>query len=178
MRIYLIGYMGAGKTSIGRELADRLNLEFVDIDLFIEKRYKKSINKIFSEYGEDYFRKIEHNILKEISFFENIIVSTGGGTACFYDNIDIMNNNGITIYLSTSPEILSKRLYSCKDRRPLIKDKNKHELITFIKNNLAQRISHYNKAHIIFDTDKISRKEDINFFLSDLIQEIHKKSNI
>lgn len=167
--------MGAGKTSIGRELAKKMDLDFIDIDIFIEKRYNKSINQLFSEYGENRFREIECEVLKELSAFENAVISTGGGTACFFDNMSLMNQNGITIYLSATPEVLSKRLYSCRNRRPLIKDKNEDELINFIKDSITVRETHYNKAHIIFDTDQIIKKDDINYYLPTLIQEIYNK---
>ena len=176
LRIYLIGYMGAGKTTIGRQLASKLSLDFIDLDIFIEKRYNKTIGQIFEEYGEAYFRELENSILKEIATFENVIISTGGGTACFFDNIDIMNKNGITIYLETSPAILSKRLYPCRDRRPLIKDKNDEELILYIEANLKNRVSFYEKSHLVFNTDNILQKEDVSLHLDSLIETIQRNT--
>lgn len=175
LQIYLIGYMGAGKTTIGRQLASKLSLNFIDLDLFIENRYSKTINQIFKEYGEAYFREIESNILKEIATFENVVISTGGGTPCFFDNIDVMKNNGITVYLETSPGILTKRLSPCKEKRPLIKDKNDEDLMLYIESNLKERIPFYEKSHLVFNTDKILQKEDVGLHLESLINSIEKQ---
>jgi shikimate kinase len=90
---FLIGYMGSGKTTLGKQLAKKLNLQFVDMDLFIENRYHKSISEIFKEKGEDGFREIERRTLQEIAGFENVIISTGGGLPCFFDNMDLMNKS-------------------------------------------------------------------------------------
>ena len=97
--IFLIGYMGVGKTTIGKQIAQGLGREFVDMDLFIENRYHKAVSGIFAEKGEDFFREIEHRILQEVAQFENTVIATGGGTPCFFDNMDLMNRTGITVYL-------------------------------------------------------------------------------
>jgi len=155
-RTYLIGYMGSGKTTIGKKLAKKLGFQFVDVDCFIESRQRKTINEIFSEKGEDAFRLMEHNALEEISLFENVIISTGGGAPCFHNNIELMNKNGFTIYLKTSPEELAKRLNKNKNKRPLLRDKTPEEMLAFIAENLEKRDYYYNQAQLIFDTRQMS----------------------
>ena len=102
-RIFLIGYMGVGKTTLGKALADRTGLSFIDLDLFIEGRYRKTIRQIFEAEGEEAFREIERKALHEVAEFEDIILSTGGGTPCFFDNMTYMNSVGTTVYLKASP---------------------------------------------------------------------------
>jgi len=168
-RIYLIGYMGSGKTTIGRELAKKLDFQFIDVDHFIENRQRKTINKIFSEKGEDAFRLIEHKALEEISLFENVVVSTGGGAPCFYNNMELMNNNGYTIYLKTSPEELTKRLSITKNERPLLKEKTPEEMQAFIAENIEKRNDYYNQARLIFDAEQMLAKPDIKNTVDNLI---------
>jgi shikimate kinase len=169
-RLFLVGYMGAGKTTLGKLLAKKLNLHFLDVDLFIENRYHKSITAIFEEKGEAEFREIERQILQEIIGFENVIIATGGGLPCFFDNMDLMNQTGITIYLRTGVEELTKRLKSSKQKRPLIKGKTLEELKDFIETSLKKREIFYNKASIIFDTDTFSAKKNNHAEVEDLVR--------
>lgn len=150
-RIFLVGYMGSGKTTVGQLLAKDLGYSFIDLDTYIEKRYLKKINDIFAEQGEDKFREIENRILQEVSEMDNVVVSTGGGAACFYNNMQIMNQSGVSIYLRLSPDKLAERLYKAKAMRPLIKDKTATELPEFINEMLAKREPYYNKASYIID---------------------------
>jgi len=167
--------MGVGKTTAGRELAKSLGLEFIDLDHFIQNRYNKAISQIFEEEGESKFREIENKVLKEISTFENVVVSTGGGVPCFYDNIDIMNNSGITVYLKATPELLADRLILCKDKRPLIRDKNEQELLLFVKESLRKREQFYSQAQITFETEELVNKYDVENYVSKLKQSIEEK---
>lgn len=160
-RILLIGYMGAGKTTLGRALADDLGLEFIDLDHYIEKRYRKTISDIFAEKGEEEFRRLEQRMLHEVAEFENVIISTGGGTPCFFDNIDYMNTQGITVYLKVPIERLFTRLSIARNKRPLIKDKNDEELRTFIASQLEQREPAYTKALHTYIADKLEDKDQI-----------------
>lgn len=146
MRIYLIGYMGCGKSTLGKRLAKHLNLEFVDMDHYIEMRNHKTIPQIFAEEGESEFRKKERKALEELSEFSNIVIATGGGAPCFFDNIDLMNQTGATIYINIDPAILADRLIHSKTERPLIKGKTKEELIVFIDEMLAKRRPFYSQA--------------------------------
>jgi len=168
-RIYLIGYMGSGKTTIGAKLAKKLGFEFIDVDHFIENRQRKTISKIFSEKGEDAFRLVEHNALKEIALFENVVISTGGGAPCFYDNMELMNKSGFTVYLKTSPEELTKRLSIAKSQRPLLKDKTTEEMQTFIAENLEKRNYYYNQARLIFDAEQMLTETDVDNIVKNLI---------
>ena len=168
-RIYLIGYMGSGKTSIGKGLADKLGFQFIDTDHFIENRQRKTINEIFSQKGEDTFRFMEHKALEEISLFENVVISTGGGSPCFYSNMELMNKSGFTIYLKTSPEELTKRLNLTKNKRPLIKEKTSEEMQAFIAENIEKRNHYYDQAQLIFDAEQALAIPSINNIVDNLI---------
>ena len=146
MRIYLIGYMGSGKSTLGRRLSKHLSVQFVDMDHYIEERNYKTIPQIFAEEGEAEFRKKERKALEELSEFTDIVIATGGGAPCFFDNIDLMNKSGKTIYLNIDPEILAERLIKSKTERPLIKGKSKEELVAFIDSTLKKRNEFYKQA--------------------------------
>lgn len=167
--LFLIGYMGAGKTTIGKLLADKLNLLFIDMDVFIENRFRKSVSMIFKERGEDGFRKIEKMVLEEVAGFENVIISTGGGTPCFFENMELMNQSGLTVYLKVSPEELAKRLYKCKQPRPLIKDKSLDELKVFVEENLKLREPYYMRSAIVIDGEKLTTAKDSEARVNDVI---------
>ena len=150
-RIILIGYMGAGKTTLGKSLARHLGLEFIDLDWYIENRFHQSVSQLFATRGEEGFRKIEQNMLHEVAEFEDVIISAGGGTPCFFDNMEYMNQQGLTVYLKATPEILRTHLRMGKQKRPLIAQKNDEELDIFIRESLDKRESYYNQARLIFD---------------------------
>ncbi len=169
-RIFLIGYMGAGKTTAGKELAKKMNMEFIDMDHYIQARYQKTVGQLFSEYGEAEFRNIERKILREVSDIENVVISTGGGTPCFFDNMDYMNQVGTTVYLKASPQALSDRLNTCKEKRPLIKDKSEEELYAFVVDSLEKREPSYSKAHVIFGTEELISREDVEGYVEQLLK--------
>ena len=154
-RIFLTGYMGAGKTTLGRALAAEMGIPFIDLDHYIEKRHCKTIAQLFAEKGEEGFREIERRMLHEVGEFEDVIISTGGGTPCFFDNIEYMNAQGTTVYLDVPVERLHIRLSIEKAKRPLIKDKNDEELMAFITEQLAKRAPHYCKAQYSFRADRL-----------------------
>ena len=147
MRIYLIGYMGCGKSTLGRKLAKHGGLQFIDMDHYIEKRNYKTVPQIFAEDGEAEFRKKERKALEELSEFSKVVIATGGGAPCFFDNVDLMNRTGKTIYLNIDPKILADRLMKSKTERPLIKGKSEEELVAFIGENLTKRNEFYMQAH-------------------------------
>lgn len=167
-RIFLIGYMGAGKTTIGRTLAQRMSLSFIDLDNYIENRYQKTIKQLFIEKREEGFREIERNLLREVAEFENIIISTGGGAPCFFDNILFMKEKGTVIYLKVSVGELVKRLEAAKHTRPLLKDKNQEELCKFITETLEKRNHYYMQASLIFDAEKMYNDADVRKITEEL----------
>ena len=171
-RIFLIGYMGAGKTTAGKELAKVLELEFIDLDHFIQARCQKTVSQLFQDVGEAEFRKIESTVLKEVGEFENVVISTGGGTPCFFDNMEYMNKAGTTVYLNAAPEALAARLNTCKEKRPLIKDKNEEELFAFVVESLEKRNPYYTQAQIIFETEELVNRDDVNKYVQQLIDKL------
>lgn len=172
-RIFLIGYMGAGKTTIGRLLAARLNLSFVDLDLFIEKRFHKTINEIFAEKGEEGFRLMEREALHEVGEYEDALISVGGGAPCFFDNIRFMNEKGQSIYLKVNADVLAARLNTGKHSRPLLKDKTEAEIKDFIVSMLEKREPFYNQAGLVFDSSAYSHKGGIEEMIPHLIEKLN-----
>ena len=160
-RIILIGYMGAGKTTIGKALSKELGIIFYDLDWYIESRMRKTVSEIFAERGEEGFRKIEYNMLHEVAEFEDVIISCGGGTPCFFDNMDYMNQQGQVVYLKAEPEVLYKHLQMAKVERPLLKGKSKEELLTFIKEQLDKREPFYTKARYTLDVSLMDNYDKI-----------------
>ena len=147
MRIYLIGYMGCGKSTLGKKLSKHLGLQFIDMDHYIEKRNCRTVPQLFEEYGEEIFRQRERKALEELSEFTDVVIATGGGAPCFFDNISLMNRTGKTIYLNIPPKILASRLLKSKTERPLIKGKSREELIEFIDETLHKRNEFYKQAN-------------------------------
>jgi len=146
--IFLIGYMASGKTSTGKLLAEELGLQFVDMDAHIESTHAKTVPQIFQELGEAKFRELERKALHEVAQFENVIVSTGGGSPCFFDNITYMNAHGLTIYLKFSAEHLTARLSVKPHKRPLVAAQKPEDLLGFVTNALAAREQFYNQASL------------------------------
>jgi shikimate kinase len=146
MLIFLVGYMGCGKTTFGRQLASELGWRFADLDELIEERYKISITDFFGKYGEDNFRRIENMMLREVLSWKNSIISTGGGTPCYYNNMELMNRFGVTVFLDTSISALVERLIRGKRKRPLLKGVGIEELNVKINNHLSQRRFYYEQA--------------------------------
>ena len=161
IRIVLIGYMGSGKTTVGKALAKELGLPFYDLDWYIESRMRKTVAQIFAERGEEGFRKIEYNMLHEVAEFEDVIISCGGGTPCFFDNMDYLNQQAQVVWLRCEPEVLHKHLLMGKGERPLLKGKTPEELIDFIRQQLEQREPYYSKARYMLDVSLMDNYEKI-----------------
>ena len=155
-RIFLIGYMGAGKTTVGKVLSRQLELSFIDLDHYIEGRYHKTVGQLFAEKGEDAFRDIERRMLREVAAFEDVLVSTGGGAPCFFDNMELMNGAGVTVYFKLAPEKLAARLEHGKAKRPLLRGKSQQELVEYIRENLERREPFYSRARLIVACDSMS----------------------
>jgi shikimate kinase len=154
MKIYLIGYMGSGKSTLGFELAEVLGIPWKDLDDEFELRYKISISNFFEKYGENAFRELEHKLLTEFASIPDIVVSTGGGTPCFFGNMDIMNRTGLTIYLSGEPELLVSRINISGRKRPLFQQMKNENLLQNISRHLNTRKEYYEKAQMIVDASK------------------------
>lgn len=165
-RIFIVGYMGAGKTTVGKGLAKLRELTFLDLDAFIENKYRKTVSQLFAEKGESEFRRMEQSALREVSEFENIVVSTGGGAPCYNDNMELMNKAGTTVYIEAGPEELAARLLASKTVRPLIAGKSRDELIPFITRHLEERKRYYQKAHIVYHTDRLLTKEQVHLTIN------------
>ncbi|HAB26471.1 MULTISPECIES: shikimate kinase [Xanthomarina] len=158
MKIVLLGYMASGKSLIGRELAKVLKMDYLDLDDFIEKNEGKSIEKIFLEKGEIFFRKIENSYLQAlISSKNNLVLSLGGGTPCFTNNLELLKNNKeiTTFFLNVPVSELAKRLMSDKENRPLVKYvSNETDMLEFVGKHLFERLPFYNQAHFKMDANK------------------------
>jgi len=167
-RIFLIGYMGAGKTTLGKAFAREMNLSFVDQDWYIEERFHKTVQEIFAERGEQGFRELERQMLHEIAEFENVVISTGGGAPCFYDNMDFMNLKGDTVFLNVTPEVLFSRLKMASQNRPILRGKTNEELKAFIAKALEKRAPFYSMAKYIFNADELEDIYQIKFSVNKL----------
>ena len=161
VRIIIVGYMGSGKTTVGKALSKDLGIPFYDLDWYIESRMRKTVAQIFAERGEEGFRKIEHNMLHEVAEFENVIISCGGGTPCFFDNMDYMNGQGETVYLQASPDVRYNHLKMGKTERPLLKNKTPEEMQVFIAEQLEKREPYYSKAKHTLNVDLLENYEKI-----------------
>lgn len=167
-RIFLIGYMGAGKSTMGKALAKTMDLTFIDLDDFIVNRQHKTVSEIFEEVGEDGFRQIERKALIEVAAYENVVISLGGGTPCFFDNMDVVNKAGKSVYLRPSEEVLLQRLIKGKSKRPLLAQKSDDEILQVIREQLAWREPYYLRASLVFEASHLENKEDIHFHSEEL----------
>jgi shikimate kinase len=156
VRIFLIGFMGSGKTYWGKIWAPLKDFDFYDLDEVIEAKEGKSIAAIFEKQGEAYFRRTETEALHTFSEKDNCIIACGGGAACFNDNMQWMNENGLTVYLFASPQYILQRIKEETDKRPLINNLNEAELLFFIEQKLKEREPFYNKAKIILPARKLN----------------------
>ena len=160
-RIIIIGYMGAGKTTVGKALSKELGIPFYDLDWYIESRMHKTVAQLFAERGEEGFRKVERNMLHEVAEFEDVVISCGGGTPCFFDNMEYLNQQGETVYLKADPEVLYGHLLMGKTVRPLLVGKSKEELLAFIREQLEKREPFYTKAKHTLDVSLMDNYEKI-----------------
>lgn len=157
MKIYLIGMPGSGKTTIGEQLSRRMGMDFVDLDREIEMREGRAVHEIFSADGEDYFRRVESQLLHELSASPtSFIMSTGGGTPCFYNGIDVINQNGVSVFLDDSIDVLLTRLSNNKDR-PLLKSASTGEMKERLETLRNSRLKHYSKAAITVESPTVSK---------------------
>jgi len=153
MNVFLIGFMASGKTTLGSQLGALLGMRYVDMDEYIEQKNGNTIRKIFVTKGEEYFRNLEKEALSDLAKENGVIVATGGGSACFHNNIDVMNSHGLTVYLKVSTEELVRRLEATKVDRPLLWGKSNDELTVYITEMLKIREPFYSKAKVIIPSD-------------------------
>ena len=153
--VFLIGFMGSGKTYWGNIWAKQSGLAFYDLDEVIEKKEGKTISAIFEKEGEDHFRKMEAIALRTFAETDNCVIACGGGTACFNDNMQWMNANGKTIYLLATPQYIFDRVLEEKGKRPLIKKHNEAELLFFIEQKLKEREPFYTQAKKILTVTEL-----------------------
>jgi shikimate kinase len=156
MKIYLLGFMGAGKSYWGKQLADHWQLPYYDLDEVIVEAEEMAIADIFSSKGEDYFREKESQLLRELSQEENFLISCGGGTPCFQENMDFMNEHGTTIWINPSVEAMVERLQRKKFKRPLIAGLEDEDLVGFVEKKMAERLPFYQQSKHIITSDNIS----------------------
>lgn len=156
MRIYLLGYMGSGKSSIGKKIATKLKYSYIDLDQSIEKEHNQSISALFADKGEHEFRRIERLALHKTFISDNLVVSTGGGTSVFFDNLELMLKNGLCIYLKADSGILTNRLIPNQKQRPLIAHLDKEDLQIFIEDQLKIRAPFYEKAQLHIESKDLT----------------------
>lgn len=149
MKIFLIGFMGSGKTTLGKRLATKLKYPFIDIDARIEAKIGSTIAEYFDKNGEVAFRQVENSVMKDADIPQNAVVATGGGAPCYLDNLEWMNNHGLTIYLSLSPKALAKRLENGVEQRPVLQNLKGEALEKFITEKLKSREPFYKQAKLI-----------------------------
>lgn len=164
--------MCVGKTTVGKALAKELGQTFYDLDWYIEERFHTKVSKVFAEEGEARFRDLERRMLHEVAEFENVVVSCGGGTPCFYDNMEYMNRTGQTFYLKASPETIMQHLSMSRGERPLLKGKNPGELHAYILEQLAQREPFYEKAQHIIDVNVLDSFDRISLVVDDILAKV------
>ncbi len=176
--IFLIGYMGCGKTTLGRAVGRRTGINFIDLDIYIENRFHASVNDLFAARGEEGFRKVERAMLEEVSAFEDTLIACGGGTPCFFNNMELMNDCGVTVWLNTPSQRIIDRLKRNRSRRPLLAGKTDEELSEFVTSSMLVREPFYSRASARFngeeleDADQISRS--VQMFISEFLPDLHE----
>ena len=177
IRVFLMGFMGAGKTTLGKALAKDLEVSFVDLDQYIERRYLKSVSQIFAIRGEQGFREIESRMLREVGEFDDVIVSCGGSTPLIGDNMDFMLEHGQTVYLKCENDTLLRRLKSARSQRPLIASKTDDELAAFIESETKRREPGYLRAEYICPGDRLESRDQISDTITYLKQLLDLKKD-
>lgn len=168
-KIFLIGFMGCGKSKLGKAVANKLELPFLDLDDLVEAKNQMSIPDLFAAFGEQGFRDREKQTLQEAAIANDAIIATGGGAPCFFDNMDWMNKNGVTVFIDTPVKVLADRLINARVERPLVKGKSYEELVDFIEMKLEERRPFYNQAQVVL--------RGVDLSAEDLIEELRKVSN-
>ena len=170
MRIYLIGYMGCGKSTVGRKISRFANLQFVDTDSMVEQREGATVADIITYQGEEYFRAVERAVLEDTAQVESAVISTGGGLPVWGDNMEQMRGLGVTVYLRRSPKNIISRLSPYgRQKRPKIRGMNDEQLLEFMTAHMAEREPIYSQADVVLDCDKMADNEVIDTILQKII---------
>lgn len=172
-----MGFMGAGKTTLGKSLAKDLDVSFIDLDQYIERRYMKSVSQIFATRGEQGFREIESRMLREVGEFDDVIVSCGGSTPLIGDNMEYMLQHGQTVYLKCDNDTLLRRLKVARSQRPLIASKSDEELAAFIESETRRREPGYLRAEFICPGDRLESRDQISDTITYLKQLLDLKKD-
>ena len=168
--LFIIGYMGCGKTTFGKALAAATGLKFIDLDHYIVEKQQATVPEIFAKVGEEGFRRIEREMLLEVAGLEDTIISCGGGTPCFFDNIDVMNAHGTTLWLQASHECLFSRLIRKREKRPLLAGKTDEEIREIIHTQLEARSPFYSKAKHTWKGDSLEDRRQIDDNIADFLR--------
>ena len=158
MKIFLIGFMGAGKSYLGKLWGEAHSIPFFDLDTLIEDEERSTIENIFATFGEDYFREKEAAALRNTDKMENAIIACGGGTACYFNNMQWMNKNGVTVFLNETENNIYNNLRNDKKIRPLITNQKEDNIQTFIKNRLKDRMPFYNQSQVILQSNQLNKE--------------------
>ena len=162
MTLFIIGYMASGKTTFGRALARLTGMRHIDLDFYIEQRFHSTVREIFAKKGEAEFRRIEGAMLREVGEMEDTIISCGGGTPCFGDNMDYMNSRGLTVCLQASEDVIADRIIQAGNKRPLMAGKSREEILQTMRRHMESRKPFYDRAKIIISGDTLENKRQIN----------------
>ena len=169
MKVVLLGYMASGKSTIGRLLAEKMNLNFIDLDVYIEEKEQLSVEDIFKIKGEIYFRNQEHYYLKELlASKSNFVLALGGGTPCYANNMELIkkSSNTHSIYIQLKVVSLVERLLQEKSTRPLVANINDNDITEFIAKHLFERSYYYNQAEHVIGSDEISKEQLVDYIYS------------
>ena len=170
MTIFIIGYMASGKTTFGKALARRSGLQHIDLDFYIEQRFHSTVRDIFAQKGEAEFRRIEGAMLREVGEMTDVVISCGGGTPCFSDNLDYMKAHGLTVCLQAADDVIADRIMQAGNKRPLMAGKSRDEILSSIREHMEVRHPYYDRAHLIISGDRLENKEQIAETVDDFIK--------
>ncbi len=170
MTLFIIGYMASGKTTFGRALARKTGFRHIDLDFYIEQRFHSTVRDIFANKGESEFRRIESAMLREVGEMSDVVISCGGGTPCFGDNMDYMKSRGLTVCLQASDDVIADRIIQAGNKRPLMAGKSKDEILATLRQHMEVRKPFYDKASIIISGDRLENKSQIDDTVDDFIK--------
>ena len=170
MTIFIIGYMASGKTTFGRALARRTGMQHIDLDFYIEQRFHSTVRDIFARKGEEEFRRIECAMLREVGEMDNVVISCGGGTPCFGDNIDYMNSSGLTVCLQAADDIIADRIIQAGNKRPLMAGKSREEILRTLQEHMRIRKPFYDRARLVISGNQLEDRRQIAETVDDFVK--------